>query len=40
MEFVNVYQFKFYSMLKYACVCCVRFVLINLWHCGKPGAGL
>ena len=22
MEFVNIYQFRFHSMLKYACVCC------------------
>ena len=28
--------YKFYPMLKYACICCVRFVLINLRHCGKP----
>ena len=28
MEFVNIYQFRFHPMLKYACVCCVRFVLI------------
>ena len=31
---------NFHPMLKYACVCCVRYVLINLRHCGKPGAGL
>ena len=36
MEFVNIYQFRFHPMLKYACVYCVRFVLINLRHCGKP----
>ena len=29
MEFVNIYHFKFHPMLKYACVCCVRFVLIK-----------
>jgi len=22
-------------MLKYVCICCVWFVLISLWHCGK-----
>ena len=33
MEFVNIYQFRFRHMLKYACV---RFVLINLRHCGQP----
>ena len=27
-------------MMKYVCVCCVRFVLINLRHCGKPCACL
>ena len=36
MEFVNIYQFRFHPMLKYACVYCVRFVLINLQHCGQP----
>ena len=34
MEFVNIYQFRFHPMLKYACVYRVRFVLINLRHCG------
>ena len=29
MEFVNIYQFRFHPMLNYACVYCVRFVLIN-----------
>ena len=29
-------QFWFHPMLKYACVYCVRFVLINLQHCGQP----
>ena len=36
MAFVNIYQFRFHPMLKYACVYCVRFVLINLQHCGQP----
>ena len=36
MEFVNIYQFRFHTMLKYACVYCVRLVLINLQHCGQP----
>ena len=36
MEFVNIYQFRFHPMLKYACVYCVRFVLINSQHCGQP----
>ena len=36
MEFVNIYQFWFHPMLKYACVYCVRFVLINLQHCRQP----
>ena len=36
LEFVNIYQFRFHHMLKYACVYCVRFVLINLQHCGQP----
>ena len=34
LEFVNIYQFRFHPMLKYACVYCVRFVLLNfaaLW---------
>jgi len=29
MECVNTYHFKYRPVLKYACVCCVRFVLIN-----------
>jgi len=29
MEFVNIYQFWFHPMLKYACVCCIRFALIS-----------
>ena len=29
MEFVNIYLFKFHPMLKYACVCCAGFVLVN-----------
>ena len=32
----GIYQFRFHPMLKYACVYCVRFVLINLQHCGQP----
>ena len=35
-EFVNIYQFRFHPMLKYAFVYYVRFVLSNLRHCGKP----
>ena len=36
MKFVNIYQFRFHPMLKYAYVYYVRFVLINLQHCGQP----
>ena len=36
MAFVNIYQFQFHPMLKYACVYCVRFVVLNLQHCGQP----
>ena len=36
MEFVNIYQFPFHPLLQYACVYCVRFVIINLRQCGKP----
>ena len=28
LEFVNIYQFRFHPMSKYACVYCIRFVLI------------
>jgi len=30
--------FSVYPMFKYARVCCVGFVIINLQHCDKPGA--
>ena len=41
MEFVNIYQFRFHPMFKYACVCCVRFVLNLIYSIVvNLGAGL
>ena len=36
MEFVNIYQFRFHPVLKYACVVFIVFGLYYLRHCGKP----
>ena len=41
MEFVNIYQFRFHPMFKYACVCSVRFVLNLIYSIVvNLGAGL
>ena len=41
MEFVNIYHFQFHPMFKYACVCCVRFVLNLIYSIVvNLGAGL
>ena len=36
MEFVNIYQFRFHPMLKYACVYYVPFVCAGLYSCLPP----